>query len=465
MRTNSTVVFDLIEDIASNSSKNDKTSLLSAALGDANTGHFVRRVLDYTYNPFKRYGVRKLPAVTVSASTEDAEFNESTWNLLDDLKDRLLTGSAAQEAIAQELQRLNPKPAELLRRIIRKDLRAGFGESTISKVAKGLIPSFPYMRCSLPSHTDLTKWDWERGIISQEKADGMFANVNLDSAGAQMTSRQGTPFPDEGFEDLLAEVEQRFDANTQTHGEILVCDPNGKILAREIGNGMINSVLQGGSWPEGHYPTLQVWDQIPLSVVTPKGKYDMTYERRLGGLHLSLKAIPGKLISLVPTKIVYSLKEAYAHYKELLLSGKEGTIIKRREMIWRDHTSKDQIKLKLEADCELEVLDFVPGDETGKHKDTFGSLRCGSSCRKLIVDVAGFKDDKRLEIHKKGEAYKGTILTVRSNAILYSDNLEKKAHSLFLPRFVDERFDKSVADDLVRIEEQFANAIDLVGID
>ncbi|WP_370601849.1 hypothetical protein [Pseudomonas nitroreducens] len=39
-----------------------------------------------------------------------------------------------------------------------------------------------------------------------------------------------------------------------------------------------------------------------------------------------------------------------------------------------------------------------------------------------------------------------------------------KPYSLFLPRFVEERLDRSVADDLQRIEEQFENAIKMVSL-
>lgn len=456
MNFDSRQAFQAIQEIEQTPGKNDKTELLRFYIEEG--GELMEKVLIYAYNPFITFGVRKLPTVSTNYSRG---FNDDTWSLLDRLASRDLSGNAAQEAIREELSQLGEESGALLRRIILKDLKAGFGESTINKVKKGLIPSFPYMRCSLPSHTDLTKWDWANGIFSQEKADGMFVNINHDAAGANFTSRQGTPFPYEGFESLHAEVERRLVLGTQTHGELLVTRA-GVVLPREIGNGMINSVIQGGSWEPDCKPILKVWDQIRLSAVKPKGRYELTYDKRLAFIHKQLKDNPGELISLIETRLVRSLAQAYAHYKELLLQGKEGTIIKRREMIWRDHTSKDQVKLKLEAECELEVVDFVPGDQDGKHANTFGSLRCKSSCGKLVVDVSGFTDAKRAEIHAKGQAYLGTIITVRSNSIMWSDDVAKKPHSLFLPRFVEERFDKSVADSLERIVEQFESAIHTV---
>lgn len=455
-------VFAAIQEVATTPSKNEKIALLSYYLQEG--GPLMLRALQYAYDPFLTYGIKKLPnAIRLVRSVPYHDFDEATFVLLNRLANRELTGNEARNVLAIELGRLNDDSAELLRRIILKDMKAGFSESTINKIHKGAIPEFPYNRCALPKDTDLDKWDWKNGIFSQEKADGMFVNINLDETGCWMTTRQGTPLPLEPFEALVEMIEDRFERHTQTHGEILVCDPDGKVLAREVGNGILNSVLKGGSFDEGFYPIIKVWDQIALKHVQPKGKCDIPYDKRLAYLYQQVKG--GSLVSLIETRVVRSLKEAYAHYKEVLLQGKEGTIIKRREMIWKDTGSsgnKDQIKLKLEAECELEIVGFVPGDPTGKHAKTFGSLLCRSACGMLEVAVAGLKDALRLEIHKNREFWLGKIITVRSNCIMYSDDLAKKAHSLFLPRYVDERPDKSVADDFARIEWQFENAVEAV---
>lgn len=462
MNFDSQQVFAAIQEIATTSSKKEKATLLSYYLKES--GPLMLKVLQYAYDPFLTYNIKKLPnAIRLVRSVPYHSFDGATFALLDRLANRELTGNEARNVLAIELGRLNDESAELLRRIILKDMKAGFSESSINKAHKGAIPEFPYNRCALPKDTNLEAWPWENGIFSQEKADGMFVNINLDETGCWMTTRQGTPIPLEPFEVLVEMIEDRFARHTQTHGEILVVDPDGKILAREVGNGILNSVLKGGSFDEGFYPIIKVWDQIAMKHVQPKGKSDIPYDKRLAYLYQQVK--DGTLISLIETRIVRSLKEAYAHYKEMLIAGKEGTIVKRREMIWKDTGSsgnKDQIKLKLEAPCELEIIGFVPGDQNGKHAKTFGSLLCRSSCGKLEVAVSGLKDDLRLQIHNERDTWLGKIITVVSNAIMYSDNLEKKPHSLFLPRFYEDRLDKSEADSFERIEWQFENAVEAV---
>jgi len=444
---NSSQAFDVIDYVAKTSGKNDKIAHLSAHKDD----DMLKKVLEYAYNPFKTYGIAKRPD-TIGEHC-DNEFDEGTFELLDDLISRKVTGNNAIEYLRGELTALNKESAELLWRIVSKDMRAGFSESTCNKVWKGLIPDFPYMRCTLPKDAKLNEFDWTLGVFSQEKADGMFANVDLEEGGiVRITSRQGSPFPIEAFEELAIEIADRLTPNTQSHGELLVMR-DGVVCAREIGNGILNSILSGGSFAANERPIFLIWDQIPLSAVVTKGKYEVPYIRRLASLNRQLKTTQGEVVALIETRIYHSLSDAYGHYRDLLKQGKEGTIIKNPHAIWRDGTSKEQVKLKLEFEVELEVIGFEAGN--GKNADTFGSMICKSSCGELQVSVSGFTDGKRKEIHEARDEWSGggKIITVRANSIMRPSE-SNSLHSLFLPRFVEERKDKSVADDLARIITQ-----------
>ena len=148
---NSSEVFEAIESIANTPSKNDKLAMLS----DYTQSPLFKRVCEYAYNPFKTFGLRQLP---LKAAPGDHTFDENTWYVLDRLISRALSGHDALNEVTSEINRLEPSSAHLLMRIIRKNLLAGFSESSLNKVCKGLIPEFAYMRCSLPKDTDLEKW-------------------------------------------------------------------------------------------------------------------------------------------------------------------------------------------------------------------------------------------------------------------------------------------------------------------
>lgn len=451
---NSTQIYSAIEEIAAEPSKNEKEKLVKQYMEK----DLFRDVLRQALDPFITFGIR--PKRTGGSGL--GTFDTGTFEMLNKLASRSLTGTSAQLAVCEEMARLDAGSSELLWRIINKDLKAGFGESTVNKAHKGFFKSFPYQRCALPKDTDLTKWPWAQGVLSQLKADGMYTNVNVEQDSVLLSTRQGNPLPLKGFESLVAELSVSLKSDTQSHGELLVFNAKqGRIEPREIGNGQLNRVIQGGEFDEGCYPILELWDQIPLSAVVPKGSYTSAYVGRLRGLNAQLRAVDAKLVRVIETRVVKSLKEAYQHYAEKLKEGKEGTVVKHPEAIWRDGTSKEQIKLKLEAEVELLVVGFEEGKEGAKTAKTFGSLQLASADGKLRVNCSGFTDALRLEIHENRADWMNAIVTVRSNGIMFSVNPDEP-HSLFLPRFVERRYDKDFADDFTRIKEQFEAAIDLI---
>lgn len=453
----SNAIFNLIEHIAATSSKKEKESRLAAGL--AELGADLRSVLSLTYNPLTTYGVRNLPERTAPIAGDGVEFDAVTLDLLHNLSTRALAGNAAIDAIQTELNRLSLESAELLKRIILKDMRAGFGESTMNKVEKDWVPEFPYMRCSLPKHVKLPQWEWLGGIISQEKADGMFFNIDhVSAAEISFKSRQGTPAPAGCFPAIEAEMAEYFTAGYQRHGEMLV-ERDGQILPRQEGNGILNSVMQGGSFGAGERPILKVWDEVSLKAIAPKGRYELDYQSRLGALIAQIKRLPlGAAIGLIDTRIVQSIPEAYAHYAELLKQGKEGTIIKRRSMIWFDGTSKDQVKLKLAVPFELRVRGFVEGDKNGKNAGRTGSLACETEDGLLRVDVSIRGEKMRDDVDANKDKWLDSIITVEANGVMLPKK-EGDLHSAFLPVFLEQRQDKSAANTLQEVFDQFDNAI------
>ncbi len=154
----------------------------------------VRKILEYTYSPFKKYGITMKEPTSVMPSGS-LVFNDDCWTLLDKLVLRELTGNAAREALDNMVKALEPTSQGLLWKIISKDLRIGINSTTVNKVYPGLIPEFPYMRCSLPKAVKLNEWPWERGVYSQEKADGMYVNVLYGDNIFSIESRNGQSFP------------------------------------------------------------------------------------------------------------------------------------------------------------------------------------------------------------------------------------------------------------------------------
>lgn len=450
---NSKEVLIALDQIAATSSKNEKQALVNSHIEDDT----FKAVCKLAYDPFMIYGIQPTKEHEGIVPGELFFDENDTFEFLQNLVDRNLTGNAAKEALEKQLRTLSKESGELLIRILRKDLRAGFSDSTINKACADLIPVFPYMRCSLPKEAKIEEWNWEKGVISQEKADGMFVNGNRIKGTLFFASRQGSPFPMDAFGDLIEESKRYLRENFQYHGELMVVR-DGAVLAREIGNGILNSVLKGGSFGEGERPIYVIWDFIPINAVKAKGQYNTPYLNRLKDIRDSVKDC--QHIRMIETKVVTSMKAAYDHFFSITKQGKEGTVIKKPEMIWKDGTSKDQVKLKIEAPCELEIYDIADGKVGSKNEGLPGALRCQSACGKLKVDVAVKNEKMRKEIEKDRTLWKGKVVTVVFNQLL-SPSASNDDYSLFLPRLAEDTYrnDKSEADSLERITEQFNNII------
>lgn len=449
-------VFDLIEAIAATGSKKEKEALVAQGMGLPLFAKIVTRA----YSPFTRHYMRAVPKrredIAPGANTLDESW---PWEVLEKLSSRELSGDAAYAEVQKLVDFLEPKSGELLRRIILGDMRAGFTEGTINRVAPGTIPEFPYMRCSLPPKSNMDKFDWARGVFSQEKADGEFANVNLTSDRVlRVTTRQGTEYPDGALGALELALGMHLAPGTQTHGEFVVFEDD-KLMPRELGNGILNSLQQGGTLAPNQAVHFLAWDQIPLAAVKPKGQYSVPYEHRFVELAKQVKvanAAGCTAFKMIPTKLVRSKEDALAHAAEIMARGGEGTIVKARETIWKDGTSKDQVKIKLAVDVDLEIIAIAPGKRDTKNEGRPGAFSCATSCGKLLVDVTIKNEALRDAVEADNNAFIGKIIPVRANAIMKPSESNDN-YSLFLPRMASDkvRTDKSVADDLERVQAIF----------
>jgi DNA ligase-1 len=447
--------FNAIEKIAATSKKNEKEAMVKQFLAFDT----FKRALVAALDPLVTYGMQQVPDRIEGAAPGANTFeNAPIWETLDKLAARTLTGNDARNEVQRLMTFLTPQSAELFKRIIRKDLRAGFSGSTVNKAWKGLIQEFPYMRCVLPEKAKFEKWDWAAGVFSQHKADGAFTNVDHEESGVvRLTTRQGNELPIEAFPAMADEIRRSLTKGTQTHGEIVVF-VDGVMATREIGNGILNRIQAGGAFAANEVPVFYGWDQIPLSAVVPKGEHQVGYRERFKGLLLQLVKAGTTSVKVIPTKIVHSLKEAYEHCTSLQIDGKEGTVIKEGSGIWKDTDSGNPfvVKLKLEVDVDLVCVGVVPGRVGTKNEGRAGSITLETSDGLLRVDAAVKGEKMRDDVDANPTNWIGSIVALRFNSIL-KPSASNDLHSLFLPRLVEAsyRTDKIVADSLEEVFAQF----------
>lgn len=449
-------VYDTIIAVRKTSSKNEKLAILEKQKHNTALREFLR----VCYEPRINFYISKVPAPKAEVAEGPWEFNrELLESIIETLAERRLTGNKAKDWLAFcHYQLENEWEREMLTMLIERDVKAGFSESTINKVWANTVTDVPYMRCSLPKDAKLKDFPWKKGVFSQIKADGMFANVSNHGAGKiTIESRNGSPFPIDAFPGIDADAQANLPAGMQLHGELLVGLKKMSGIAylpRQEGNGMLNKLLKGGELPPGHVVIFEAWDMIPLEAAVTKGKYKVPYSKRWEKLNEHFSSVSGS-IRLIETQIAHSYEEAMRHYQYALSRELEGTIIKHPDMEWKDGTSKEQVKMKLEVSVELRVVGFNEG--RNKYVGMLGSLQCESECGKVKVNVAGFSDAQRQEIWDDQEGWLNGVITAKSNSIMPPEN--KEHYSLFLPIFLERRLDKKKADTLEQIQAQFEAAV------
>ena len=250
----------ILEEVANEPSKNAKIAILT----QHKDNKVLQEVVRLAYDPTVNFFIKKIPTYK-QIGTTDISLTEAI-SQLGLLSSRQVTGTAGINHLQNILNNLPEEKAKVIAKVVDRDLRAGFGESTANKVWKNLIPEFPYMRCALPKAAKLDEFSWTSGVYSQLKADGMFANVNHTADGeVQILSRAGSLFPQQHFAHLIADVRKTFPVGTQSHGELLV-KRDGVVLPRQIGNGILNKVQKGGDIGSNDEIVYLVWDQIALTL-------------------------------------------------------------------------------------------------------------------------------------------------------------------------------------------------------
>jgi hypothetical protein len=429
----------LLEEVGKDSARTHKISVLQKY----QTNELLKKVLFLALDPYTQFYIRKIPKYKSKEIKHDLT---SALRELEKLSSRELTGNAAIQHLTEILSTVHPDDAIVIERIIGKDLRCGAADATVNTVFENLIPTYP---CLLARPYDQKNI---KNIVfpaySQLKADGVRANMLIEGKKVTVCGRSGKVM------DLLGYLDSHglglgtaAGMNCAIDGELVLVDKDGKILDRKTGNGIINKAIKGTiSHEEAAQVRFQVWDIIPLDEFR-KGLSSKNYAKRFEALQetLSKNTTDVHLSWIIEHRTVRSLEEAEAHFQYLLSRGEEGTILKNFEGLWEDARSKHLVKMKAEKDADLEIIDWNPG--TGKFEGQVGSLVCASSDRKVVVAISGFSDELRLWITENIAQLMGKIVTVLYNERIASkDKNREGVDSLFLPRFVEFRNDKTVAN-------------------
>lgn len=460
-------ILDILNNIKNTSSTLGKKALLEENKND----EVLKKVLVYTLDPTIVSGYKKLPDAIPSDYTMDLD---AAIKSLQPIYDRELTGYAGRDHIANVLGSVSSDDAEVLRKMLTKNLDCGIQEKNCNDVfGKGFIKDEPYMRCSLIDKKTIKNINFKKYgyAVSEVKMDGMYLNHVVKNNNLTSSSRNGKIYDFLGCRDEqmiklannIQALDHRFASGVVFMGEGLVLDTDGEtILPRTTGNGIIQKAGKDSIMTsEAMRVVFVLWDVVPYDAFC-EGVWDVCRKERREVLEHAINSLDSDFVRMVQYKKVKDLKEAFEYNTELMNAGEEGSVLKCEDGIWKSHTSPKQLKMKLKMQIDLRIVGFKAGD--GKRKDVLGSLILESDCGILEVNCGTGIKEKDEEwtfktIWENREKLLNKVATVECNEIVIDKNTMKP--SLFLPVFIEFRFDKNTADTYDRILEIRESAVEV----
>jgi len=454
--------YEIITQLKNTSSTLDKREILR----NNKNNKLFRIVLTQTLDPRITFGIKKIPKY----DKKDVKYTlEEAIKMLKPLSNRDITGNKATEYLKDLLSKLNDEDEQIIKWIIAKDFKSGFGISLINDEMKPFgIYSVPYMGAVSYSEKRINDIFKNGYGISEVKMDGRYLNVVVSNNTVFTESRGGKPNPlmkclDEGALQLAKNL---YMTDVVFNGELMFSGEKDRYTANGIISSFVSIVQKKfdgvditkelEKFEKRWNMTLDeakdrinlvVWDFLPLENYKEK-KWDKIRIKRLEQLEQACKNI--STIHLIEYKKVYNKIEALEHFQEMLQRGEEGTILKSYNGIWKDGKPTYQCKMKLEITVDLMITGFNYGTPGTKNEGVISSLNVESSDGLVKTSPGGISEDDMQYITDNMNDLYNKIIEVKCCGLSEDSNHN---YSLLHPVFIKIRDDKYTADSYKDIKE------------
>ena len=431
---NSYDVYQILEQIAATGVKAEKEELMGKIVAHA----FGKKVIDLACNSFITFGIKPGKVKTIGSADFDID-SEGVFKLFDMLASRELTGNAAKNAVENLMKEHSPASAELIWRILNKDLRCGATANTVNRVLPGTIPTFDVMLAHKFEERHVKNWP----VAVEPKLDGVRVICLVKDGKAQFYSRTGKPFPAvEHLGDAVTDMVTRWaEAKIPSHVKVMRVAFDGEIVSGSFNKTVGDVRRKDEAATDAEY---HIFDTMPYDGFTDDATavIDSSYLRRrdiLGGF-LAYNQSPA--IKQTPVRMASNADECQQHYQDFRAMGLEGAIVKPLEGKYEKKRSRNWLKLKNEATEDLVIVGAFEG--TGKYEGSLGGLIVDRNGIEVRVG-GGFSDVQRAEFWNTYQ--RDTSLTTNDQELI-GRMIEVEYHevtpdgSLRHPRFVRFRDDK-----------------------
>ena len=391
-------VLQTVKALRKTSSSNEKKEILRKS------SPIFQEVLKATYDPFKVYHIRQILWKGVGHRTVD-----DTWAQIYDMLEYLAQNfgdDACKAMLAKNIVTLDEENAEILKCIVKKDLKAGISATTINSVFPDLIPAFGAMKAKR-----FEDKRWDPGLMGSVKLDGLRCQV----LGGELYSMNGHKLTG------LSHIEKAAHGLGDMDSELLIPGKN-----FQTSSGLIRSY---NNCPDA---VLCVFDHISQNRPFA-ARYDhLTMLASAQGWSTSV--LKPTTITLVKHNTFKDIEAMYAAFDKILAAGFEGLMLKTPDHYYqRGKRTYDWMKVKNVLDADLHIEGFFEGQ--GKYEGQLGGVIVLVNNGVEVRVGSGFSDQERVDIWNNKEVYLGKVIEVQYHE-------ETPDGSLRHPRFKRFRGDK-----------------------
>lgn len=312
----------------------------------------LKQLIQYVYDPSIVFNITSKNVEKLKTKTKASKHYENLFDLLDDLKNRVITGSDAAVEISDFIQR-NADYEELIYMILDKNLKIRIASKHINFVFPGLIFDFqvaladvfkPYYIHDKKKNTNPVKW-----YISR-KLDGVrcLIIINKEKKTVECFSRQGKRF------ETLKNLEKQILENIDDLDNSYVLD--GEVVDYENGQENFKGIMEKIKRKDYQIenPYYFVFDMIKLQ--------DFFIQHSKENLETRWKRLP-QLKNMgvhILEQQVYT-KEKMEELKQISeKKGWEGLMV-RMNTCYEGKRTKHLLKYKQMQDEEFKVIDIITG--------------------------------------------------------------------------------------------------------
>ena len=380
---------EFVEQMRATSSSLDKVEILKKQ------SDFIKKVLEYTYNPYKQYYVTSKTCKKNSDLCDPNKIHDTIFDLLDDLTNRVYTGHDAI-AMVNSFVLQNDGYEELIYSIIDKDLKTRTGAKVINKAFPNLIPEFNVALAQtyepkLASFGEGYSETW----YASRKLDGVRCLAVVDEMGeCTLYSRMGKEFTT--LNKIKYAIEATGIINYVFDGEICLLDKDGN----EDFQSVMKELRRKDHQIEN--PTFMIFDMIHKTEFDKGKSTDILSER----LH-TLRTWLGPRYDTKETlryldQAVITDERHFDMWNQMASDNNWEGFMLRKDTFYEGKRSKNLLKVKKFFDAEYEVL--------GWDVDTHEVVRDGKSVsmtmlsqvwiehkNHLVKVGSGFSQEQRLQ--------------------------------------------------------------------